>query len=83
MDPTTIEGAIALATAIVNAIVTSAPAIIADATASEPYVAALAGMIKGTNATLPEINSLLASANITSAAIQQPLPVDTDGSTET
>lgn len=82
MDPTTIEGALTLATALVNAIVASAPAIIADATASEPYIAALAGMIKGTNATLPEINSLLASANIASVTVQQPLPPD-DGTTTT
>lgn len=82
MDPTTIAGAIALAQTIVNAIVAEAPAIIADITASKPYVEAIAGMIQGTNATQAEIDTLLAAANIVSASVQQPLPVDTDGSTE-
>lgn len=82
MDPTTIAGAIALAQTIVNAIVAEAPAIIADITASKPYVEAIAGMIQGTNATQAEIDTLLAAANIVSASVQQPLPVDIDGSTE-
>jgi hypothetical protein len=82
MDLTTIEGAIALAQTIVGAIIANAPAIEADITASEPYVAALAGLIKGTNATQAEIDSLLALANSASATVQQPLPAD-DGTTST
>jgi len=82
MDPTTIAGAIALAQTIVNAIVANAPAIIADFNASKPYVEAIAGMIQGTNATQDEIDALLNAANIASATVQQPLPIDTDGSTE-
>lgn len=82
MDPTTIEGALTLATAIVNAIVAEAPAIEADITASEPYVAALAGMFKGTNATQDQIDSLMALANVASATVQTPLPPD-DGTTTT
>lgn len=82
MDLTTIEAAISLATTIVNAIVAQAPAIEADISASIPYVQAIAGMIQGTNATQEQIDALLAAANIASATVQQPLPVDTDGSTE-
>lgn len=80
MDPTTIEGAISLATTIVNAIVANAPAIIQDVTASKPYIQALAGMIQGTNATIDEITTLLAAANISSAQFDAPLPGD-DGTT--
>jgi hypothetical protein len=83
MDPSTIQGALALAGTIVNAIVANAPAIIADVEASAPYVHAIAGMIQGTNATMEEITTLLTAANISSAQFETPLPVDTDGSTET
>lgn len=82
MDPTTVAGAISLASTIVNAIVANAPAIIADITKSEPYVQALAGMIQGTNATVDQITTLLAAANISSADFQTPLPPD-DGTTTT
>lgn len=82
MDPTTIAGALSLASTIVNAIVANAPAIIDDVTKSEPYIAAIAGMIQGTNATLEEITALLTAANIASEQFQTPLPVD-DGSTTT
>jgi hypothetical protein len=82
MDPSTITGAIALASTIVNAIVANAPAIIADVNASKPYVQAIAGMIEGTNATMEEITALLTAANISSAQFQNPLPLD-DGTTTT
>lgn len=82
MDPTTITGAISLASTIVNAIVANAPAIVADITKSQPYIQAIAGMIQGTNATMDEITTLLAAANISSADFQNPLPAD-DGSTMT
>lgn len=82
MDPTTIAGAIQLATTIVNAIVQNAPAIEADVSKSIPYVNAIAGMIKGTNATMTEIQSLLASANIAVDDFLTPLAPD-DGTTTT
>lgn len=82
MDPTTIAGALSLAGTIVNAIVANAPAIINDVTKSEPYIAAIAGMIQGTNATMDEITALLTAANISSADFQTPLPPD-DGTTTT
>lgn len=83
MDPTTIEGALSIASTIVQAIVANAPAIVDDITKSQPYVAAIAGMIQGTNATIDQVTTLLSNANIASTAFQAPLPVDTDGSTET
>jgi hypothetical protein len=82
MDPTTIAGAIQLATTIVNAIVVNAPAIEADVSKSIPYVQAIAGMIQGTNATMATIQSLLASANISVDDFLTPLPPD-DGTTTT
>ncbi len=82
MDAATIEGAIAIAEAIVSAIVKEAPAISQGIASSLPYVQAIAGMIQGTNATQDQIDTLLASANIASAQFQQPLPPD-DGSTTT
>lgn len=82
MDLATIEGALAIAEAIVNAVIKAAPAIQKGITSELPYIQAIAGMIKGTNATQEEIDSLLASANITSADFQKPLPPD-DGTTTT
>ena len=82
MDLTTIEGALALADTIVNAIVQNAPAIKADVTASVPYVEAVAGMIQGSNATMATVQSLLANANIAVDEFLQPLPPD-DGTTTT
>lgn len=82
MDLTTIEGALALAEAIVDAIVKEAPVITQGIVSSEPYVQAIAGLIKGTNATQDQIDALLATANIASAQFQTPLPPD-DGTTTT
>jgi hypothetical protein len=82
MDPTTIAGAVQLATTIVNAIVVNAPAIEADVSASIPYVNAIAGMIQGTNATMESIQALLASADIATDDFLKPLPAD-DGTTTT
>ena len=82
MDAATIEGAVAIASAIVNALIKAAPAIEQGIASSAPYVQAIAGMIQGTNATEEQIDTLLASANISSAQFQQPLPPD-DGTTTT
>lgn len=82
MDAATIEGAIAIAEAIVDAIIKEAPAIEQGVVSSIPYVQAIAGMIQGTNATQDQIDSLLASANIASTQFQTPLPPD-DGTTTT
>jgi hypothetical protein len=82
LDPVTIEGAIAIATALVNAIVKNAPTIIDDWNKSAPYISAIAGMIQGTNATQESIDSLLASANIATDEFLRPLPPD-DGTTTT
>jgi len=82
LDPKTIEGAIAIAMALVNAIVQNAPKIIDDWNRSAPYVSAIAGMIQGTNATQESIDSLLASANIATDEFLRPLPPD-DGTTTT
>jgi hypothetical protein len=82
MDPATVEGAVQIASAIVNAIVANAPAIEQDIAASKPYVDAIAGMIQGTNATIESITSLLASANISADQFLTPLPPD-DGTTTT
>lgn len=82
MDLTTVEGALALAETIVNAIVQNAPAIEADVSASIPYVQAIAGMIQGTNATMATVQSLLANADIAVDQFLQPLPPD-DGTTTT
>jgi hypothetical protein len=80
LDPATIEGAVAIASAIVNVIVKNAPAIIDDWNKSAPYINAIAGMIQGTNATQESIDSLLASANIAADEFLKPLPPD-DGTT--
>lgn len=82
MDPTTLAGAISIATALVNAIVQNAPTIIKDWNASAPYVSAIAGMIQGTNATQETIDSLLAAANVATDDFLKPLPPD-DGTTTT
>jgi hypothetical protein len=82
MDLTTIEGAVSVATSIVNAIVANAPAIEQDISASQPYVQAIAGMIQGTNATIDSITQLLNAANISTDQFLQPLPAD-DGTTTT
>jgi hypothetical protein len=82
LDPTTIAGALSLAETLVTAIVKAAPAIEEDFSKSGPFVAALAGMIQGTNATMDQIIPLLAAANIDSTDFQTPLPPD-DGSTTT
>lgn len=82
LDLSTIEGAIALAESIVSAIVTAAPAIEQGIASAEPYVQAIAGMVQGTNATIPQIQALLATANISSAQFDAPLPSD-DGTTTT
>ena len=82
MDLTTIEGAITLAESIVTAIVQVAPQIEQGVVSAEPYVQAIAGMVQGTNATLPQIQALLAAANISSAQFETPLPAD-DGTTST
>lgn len=82
MNAATIEGAIAIAEAIVTAIVKLAPAIQAGVASSTPYVEAIAGMIKGSNATQEEIDALMAQVTATHNQFQQPLPPD-DGSTST
>jgi hypothetical protein len=82
MDLTTIESAVSIASAIVNAIVANAPAIEQDVAASKPYVDAIAGMIQGSNATIDTITQLLTNANIATDQFLTPLPPD-DGSTTT
>ena len=82
MDAAAIEAAVSAATAIVEAIIKVAPAIEQGIASSEPYVAAITGLITGTNATQAQLDSLLATANIASSQFQQPLPAD-DGSTTT
>jgi hypothetical protein len=82
MDPATIEAAISAATSIVEAIVNVAPAIEKGIASSEPYIAAITGLITGTNATQAQIDALLATVNTASQQFQQPLPPD-DGTTTT
>lgn len=82
MDPTTVAGAISIASSIVNAIIANMPAIEQDISASQPYVQAIAGMIQGTNATIDTITALLNAANISTDQFLTPLPPD-DGTTTT
>lgn len=79
MDPATI-GSIALS--LVNAIAQNAPAIIADVTASKPYVDAIVGMASGSNATIDQVKALLAAADVSADDFLMPLPPD-DGTTTT
>jgi hypothetical protein len=79
MDPATIEQ---IAVSLIQAIVANAPAIIADFNNSKPYVAAIEGMITGTNATIAEIKVLLTNADIAVDDFLTPLPPD-DGTTTT
>jgi hypothetical protein len=82
MDPTTVAGALSIASSIVNAIIANMPAIEQDISASQPYVQAIAGMIQGTNATIDSITQLLNAANISTDQFLTPLSPD-DGTTTT
>jgi hypothetical protein len=77
MDAT---AALTLAVSIVDAIIKVAPAVEQGIVDSLPYAQAIAGLIKGTNATQAEIDQLLAAANIESDQFDTPLPPD-DGTT--
>jgi hypothetical protein len=79
MDPATIEQ---IVVSIVQAIVANAPALIADFSASKPYVDALVGLTTGSNATIAQIQTLLQQADVSVSDFLQPLPPD-DGTTTT
>jgi hypothetical protein len=79
---TDVETGIAVAEAIVNAIVKVAPAIEQGVVASTPYVKAIAGLIRGTNASQAQIDQTPAAINAASDAFLAPLPPD-DGTTTT
>lgn len=68
-----IEAGLVLAGKIVDIIVKAAPAIQAGVISAEPYVAALAGMLTGTNATQAQIDALQAQLEADSADFQKPL----------
>lgn len=80
IDLATIEGAVVLAEQIVSAIVKVAPAIEQGVISSEPYVEAIAGLVKGTNATQEQVDALMAQVQAASDQFQTPLPPD-DGTT--
>ena len=82
MDAATLEAGIVLAGQIVDAIVKAAPAIQKGIVSAEPYVAAIGGMLAGTNATQDQGDALLAQLKADSADFQTPLPED-DGTTTT
>lgn len=82
VDIATVEAGIALAEKIVDGLIAIAPAVQKGVVSTEPYIAALAGMITGTNATQAQIDALLAQLKTDSADFQTPLPAD-DGSTTT
>lgn len=73
---------LAAAEAIVSAIVKVAPAIEQGVVSSIPYVQAIAGLIRGSNATAEEIDAVLARINAEADVFLSPLPPD-DGSTTT
>jgi hypothetical protein len=69
--------ALALSVSIVDAILKIAPLVEQGVVDSMPYAQAIAGIIKGSNATQEQIDSLLAMANSESSQFQQPLPPET------
>lgn len=77
-----IEAGLEAAEAIVDAIVRIAPAIEQGIASSVPYVQAIAGLIRGTNATEDQIDAVLAQIDAASDAFLAPLPPD-DGTTTT
>ena len=77
-----IEAGLAVAEAIVSAIVKVAPAIEQGVVSSIPYVQAIAGQIRGSNATPEQIDAVLARINAAADEFLNPLPPD-DGSTTT
>jgi hypothetical protein len=77
-----IEAGVAAAEAIIDAIVKIAPAIEQGIVSSVPYVQAIAGLIRGTNATDEQIDAVLAQIDAASDAFLAPLPPD-DGTTTT
>lgn len=77
-----IAAIIAAVTSIVQEIVTVAPIIQKDVTASEPYVQAIVGLVSGSNATQAQLDQIVAQVQAASAQLQQPLPPD-DGTTTT
>lgn len=79
MDAT---AAIALASAIVEAIIKIAPSVEAGVISSIPYAQAIAGLIEGTNATQEQIDALMAQLATAEDTFQTPLPKD-DGTTTT
>jgi hypothetical protein len=79
MDPALIEQ---IVVALVQAIIANAPAIIQDFNNSKPYVDAIVGMIKGTNASIDQIKTLLNNADVAADDFLKPLPPD-DGTTTT
>ena len=77
-----ITAGLTVAEAIVNAIVKAAPAIEQGVASSVPYVQAIAGLIRGTNATQQQIDDTLNAINAASDQFLEPLPPD-DGTTTT
>jgi hypothetical protein len=77
-----VEKALEVAEAIVNGIMTVAPAVQKGVASAEPYIKALGGLLTGSNATQEDIDDLLAKLQADSAEFEQPLPPD-DGQTTT
>lgn len=69
-----IELALTLAEQIITGLIKIAPAVEQGVVSTGPYVQALAGMLTGSNATLPQIDALLVQLQTDSDDFQTPLP---------
>lgn len=69
-----VASALVLAEQIVAALIKIAPAVEQGVVSTEPYIAALAGMLTGGNATQEQVDALLAQLETDSADFQTPLP---------